>query len=277
MAKDDPNRQPPSLEVGRLSYWELSKRPLQILTFLLPLIILYEIGLALLLRSESGIMTNKAHESLLRFFDAFGINLGGGLFLGGLAIVVVLLIWHLLTREAWKIDLNTAALMALESIVLILPLLVIGQMIRQVTEMTMMADVSGHWLLLTPQTGPGTNELAHLGLWSGVAISVGAGLYEELLFRMMFIAAVHTLLVDVCKVSNRTGMAIALVLSSIAFALYHPLRDASGQFVMQKLVFYFLAGLYFGAIYLARGFGIVVAVHAFYDILTITVMNDQTG
>ena len=38
-----------------------------------------------------------------------------------------------------------------------------------------------------------------------------------------------------------------------------------------------LAGLYFGVIYLIRGFGIVVAVHAFYDILTVAIMHEQAS
>ena len=71
------NRQPLSDEAVELSYWSASRKPLQILVFLLPLIILYELGLGLLLRTEGGIITNKAHESLLRFFDAFGVNAAG--------------------------------------------------------------------------------------------------------------------------------------------------------------------------------------------------------
>jgi len=266
MAKDDPIWQPRHREAAGTSYWATSRRPLQILVFLLPLVVLYELGLALLLRSESGIITNKAHESLLRFFDAFGINASSGLFLGGLAIVIVLLVWHLLVREPWKVDLAAAGLMALESLVLVAPLLVIGRIVSQV------AGLAGVAAAL-PSTAPGV-ALSDLDPWSEVAISVGAGLYEELLFRMMLIAALHTLLVDVGKASHRVGTGIALVVSSAAFAAYHPLADATGGFSFSRLIFYFLAGLYFGAVYIVRGFGVVVAVHAFYDILTFAISHD---
>lgn len=272
MDKQATNRQPVSAETGEPSYWTASRKPLQILVFLLPLIILYELGLVLLLRTESGIITNKAHESLLRFFVAFGVNATGGLFLGGIAIVVVLFIWHLLTKDSWRVELETTGLMGLESIVLILPLLVLGRIVRQTAIMTQAPG--GHDLFeLMALSGP--TGLADLGLWSGMAISVGAGLYEELLFRMMMIAALHTLLVDLGRMPHRLGAGIALVVSSIAFALYH--RDPALGLSMQKFVFYFLAGLYFGVIYLIRGFGIVVAVHAFYDILTVAVMQEQAS
>ncbi len=65
-------------------YLGVSKKPLTILAFLLPLVVAYEIGLAFALRSSQGVLTNKAHVTLLRFFDTFGISAGGGLYLGGL-------------------------------------------------------------------------------------------------------------------------------------------------------------------------------------------------
>lgn len=271
---DTNSKQLPADETAAdLSYWHASKSPLQILIFLLPLIVIYELGLALLLRSESGLITNKAHETLLRFFEAFGVNPAGGLLLGGIALILVLLIWHLLSREPWKFDLATTGIMALESIVLVLPLLVMGRLIQQALSM----QGSGGDIPVFAPGGAGGIGIEDLGLFSGLVISVGAGLYEELLFRMMFIAAIHTLLVDVGKASHRLGAGIALFVSSLAFALYHPWRDLPGALATQRLAFYFVAGLYFGAIYLIRGFGIVVAVHAFYDVLTVAIINEQNG
>jgi hypothetical protein len=74
-------------EEGLAAYPGLSRRPLQILVFLLPLVIAYEIGLAVVLRSSDGVLTNKAHEAILRFFEIFGLPATGGLYLGGAAIV----------------------------------------------------------------------------------------------------------------------------------------------------------------------------------------------
>ena len=58
-----------------------------------------------------------------------------------------------------------------------------------------------------------------------MSISIGAGLYEELLFRMMLIAVLHTLLVDVGKLASPVGATIAVVISAAAFTAYHPLKD----------------------------------------------------
>ena len=256
-AAADPDQGPPS-------YWVACKQPLPILWFLLPLIVAYEAGLALLLRSSEGVLTNKAHETLLQFFDTFGLPASGGLFLGGAAIVVVLLVWHVLTREPWRFELATPGLMAVESLVLTIPLIVMGVVIGSSS------------VAAAPGGGPGPTDLTAMSAWERVAISVGAGLYEELLFRMLLIAILHTLLVDVGKLRSATGAGIAIVVSAVAFTVYHPLADpnaASAGVSVQRIAFYFLAGLYFGAVYVLRGFGIVVGTHALYDILVVTVLS----
>ena len=250
-------------------YLEVSKRPLQILAFLLPLVIAYEIGLALLLRSESGVLTNKAHETLLKFFAAFGVAPSSGFYLGGIAVVVVLLVWHLLARDPWRIDWRALGIMACESLLLSLPLIALGQVVIRLLAANLAYAPSGT-----------DASLEGLNLWSRISISIGAGLYEELMFRMLLIAVIHTLLVDVGKASSRVGAVVAVVVAAAAFTAYHPLSGPNGGISTQKAMFFFLAGLYFGAIYVARGFGIAVAVHAIYDILTVSLLpvsSSQSG
>lgn len=249
-----PRRRP---SADRHAYLNASKRPLQILAFLLPLIIIYEAALVLMLRSDQGTITTKAHETLLNFFAAFGIPVQGSLFIGGVVIIVVLLLWHILTRDSWDIDLAAAGFMGLESIALAFPLLVIGQILRQLFH-------GGEAAPAAVMLGQAATPLANLNLASEWALSVGAGLYEELMFRMLLIAVIHTLLVDVAKASDRLGAGIAVAVSAAAFALYH---NPAGS---EPAVFYFIAGLYFGAVYVVRGFGIVVGTHAVYDVITFT-------
>jgi hypothetical protein len=237
-------------------YWFAARRPLQILVFLLPLIIAYEICLALLLPTEDRqhVNTVEAHRRLLDFFAQLGVPRTGGLFLGGLVIILVLLIWHLLLRERWRIDPLVAVLMAIESFLLAIPLLLLGQLIAH--------HAIGASL-------PAQTSFADLGLFSQMAISVGAGLYEELVFRMVMIAVLHTLLVDVGKIPHTAGATIAILVSAVAFTFYHDLHTATGELSGRRVVFYLVAGLYFGVIYVLRGFGIVVGAHALYDIIAV--------
>lgn len=261
MAKSKSSRLSRRFPADRHAYWNVARRPLQILAFLLPLIVVYEFSLIMLLRSEHGVITNNAHISLLRFFEAFGVAPTSGFYLGGVAVVVVLLVWHVLNRDPWRIDYGALGLMALESLALTLPLLIIGQLIMRLLAMN----------LGFAQADP--SALGNLGVLSKIAISVGAGLYEELMFRMLLIALVHTLLVDIGKASHGLGAAIAVVVSAAAFTAYHPLATATGSMSAQKVAFFFVAGVYFGAVYVMRGFGIVVAVHALYDVITFSLLT----
>jgi len=233
-----------------VGYWTLAKRPLHILAFLLPLIIAYEISLALLLNLDV-----EAHRRLGELFERLGVTPTGGLYLGGLVILVVLLVWHVLERHPWRLELGILPVMVVESLLLAAPLVILS-----------------HLISVGPApaaTGIPEPALADLDVWSKIAIGVGAGLYEELAFRMLAIAVIHTLLVDLAKLPHWLGGLIAVALSAAAFTAYHDLDNASGGISSRRVLFYFLAGLYLGAVYICRGFGIVVGVHALYDIVIV--------
>ena len=109
------------------SYLTQSRAPLTILVFLLPLLISYEILLALALRSADGVVvTNEAHRWILSLFGAFELG-AVGLWLPGVLVVAILLIWHSVERRPWKVEGAVVGLMWSESIVLALPLLVFSQ------------------------------------------------------------------------------------------------------------------------------------------------------
>lgn len=236
------------------SYWDLSKRPLHVLAFLLPLILLYEIGSMRYLADQSkGVVeTIVAHRLLFRLFESFG---GAAFYLPGLALVVVLIVWHLLLKNRWRLKLSVLIGMAAESAVLTMPLLVLGMLTQRQAAMA------------------ATTQLAALSTEAKVTLAVGAGLYEELLFRLVLIAGLHLLLVDVARMKNVPGSMIAAAISAGAFAWYH---DVPGlPMGLPLATFYVLSGLYFAGLFIVRGFGIVVAVHALYDIVALTMMSDN--
>lgn len=230
------------------TYWSMSKRPLEILLFLTPFIIMYEIGLIFLLREDRGTITNLAHEWIIKFIGLFNIDMLG-LSLPALAVVVVLLLWQVLARNPWKASPQVLLFMVIESILLVIPLLVFARVIQQ----------------LLPLVGAEGEIIQGLDPWGRIAMSIGAGLYEELVFRMLIVFVVHTLVVDALRFSNAAGLTVAILVSALLFSFYHPVWDADGSLLMGRAAFYFAAGLWFGLLYVVRGFGIVVAVHAFYD------------
>ena len=233
-------------------YWDRSRQPLEVLVFLLPFIVTYELCLLSVLRAGDATITNRAHEGILQFFGIFGTKMLG-LSLPGVAVVVVLLVWQSLTRTPWRLHWPTVLVMFVESALLTIPLLVLSRVIQQGL----------------PLAADGGQLLEGLGSTGRVAVAIGAGLYEELVFRMMLIAIVHVVLVDFCRMASGWGYAIAVAISAILFTLYHPAVFESGALEPSRAVFFLLAGALFGTIFVVRGFGIVVAVHVFYDIVTL--------
>jgi len=245
-------------------YLELSQKPLQILIFLLPLVALYEIGTWLYATGAAigapgnESITISAYKLLNDFFGAFGV---GGLYLPGVALVTVLFFWHVLARDPWEVHLGVPLVMLIESFLLAMPILVLDQMINRLFA----GDSSAAMALLS---GP---PLESLSWQARLTLSVGAGLYEELVFRMIVIALVHMALVDLGKMKSGRGAIIALIVSAVAFTFYHDLH-ANGVISPRLIVFYFTSGLFFASVYVIRGFGVVVGAHAMYDAVVIVIL-----
>ena len=230
-------------------YFEASRRPLEILFFLLPFIALYEYELVRILRSPEGLVTNGAHLAILRLFDALGFD-AVALSLPGVLVVAILVGWHASQRGPWIVDLGVVGRMFVESAALSVPLLVFAQLMVRALPLA------------------GVDDFGGLPLGARIAVSIGAGIYEELVFRLLLIWLLVVLLCDVAKFSRRVAVAVAVALSALLFTVYHPIHDADGRLIGQRFAFYLGAGVYFGVLFLMRGFGIVVATHALYDIAT---------
>ncbi len=254
---------PPARTSGarlRGGYGVLSTRPLHILAFLSPLILLYELGSIFFLSDSSGqlVETIRAWKILAGFFEAFGV---AGIYLPGVALVTVLLVWHFLERDRWAVRPAVLAGMFMESIGWVLPFLVLTVLLRRA--------LPDHVL---PAAAGSTPDLLAMPWQAKLTISIGAGLYEELLFRMILIAGVHLILVDLCKSGELIGRAVAVAVSTVAFALYHDVRLPGGGVNAGALLYYLVAGLYFALLYLFRGFGITAAVHALFDIFVLVLL-----
>ncbi len=233
----------------RQRYTTLSQRPSYILAFLLPMIVYYEIALY---TADKNIQI-KAHDALVRFFERFDMPPTQGLFLGGIAIITILTIKHVMSNDRWSIEPRVIFGMVFESIILTLPLIAIGSVL------------AGMSAAMNP------SQLINLELSERIAVSLGAGLYEEFIFRWLLITGVHTLVCNVFKQSNLAGITSGIIISSITFAMYHDFPDF-GTLGVVALLFYGIAGVYLSLIYVNRGFGIAAGTHAAYDIVATTLL-----
>ena len=227
-------------------YFHQTQRPLVCLAFLLPWVLFYEVGTLLLGTMNEGAEPGRVVAYLLleRFFRLFGAT---ALYLPGLALIVVFLISHVASREPWKLRWQTLAGMGVESLLLALPLLIFNQVLA---------------------AQPAMGGVAQWG--QNLVLAIGAGIYEELVFRLMCITLLTILLVDIVKIRKATAMVIIVVLSSLVFAAHHypPLgRDA---FDTVTFLFRAGAGAYLATVFVVRGFGLAAGCHAVYDVIVVT-------
>jgi membrane protease YdiL (CAAX protease family) len=245
--------------LARGGYFWFSAQPLHILLFLLPIIVVYELGTIGVIGTGTG-ATLEAQDMLVRFFNLFGVL---GLHLPALALVVTLLIQHILSKVSWKIQPNVLLAMIAESTFLTGPLVILGVVIEPVAAAMVMQGAD----TIAPQFSSLDATM------QGIFLAFGAGLYEEMLFRLVLITILHFVVTDVLGFKHTTGMVVAVVLSSLAFAWHHNGVMVPGSGINWRLaIFYTLAGAYFGVLFLARGLGIAVGVHLMYDLLVFVVM-----
>lgn len=224
-------------------YLHQSELPLTSLAFLLPLIVVYEIGTryfttAALHGREQQII---AFTMLQRFFRLFGVN---GQHLPALAVATILLAWHLARQDRWQLQLSTLVGMSVESILLALPLIALSR------------ELARYFPLIALSSS--TKDV--------VIMSLGAGVYEELVFRLALFAILSLIVRDALRVRPAWSSLWVVLLSSIAFAAYHYLSPLE-HFQWRSFLFRTAAGTYFGLLFLFRGFGITAGSHAAYDIL----------
>ena len=100
-----------------------------------------------------------------------------------------------------------------------------------------------------------------------LTMALGAGIYEELFFRVIVMGGMALLLVRWGKLSPFAGWLIAAFVSSLVFSAFHYVGALGDPFELQSFMFRFVAGLLLAGLYGLRGFGIAVWTHALYDVL----------
>jgi len=99
-------------------------------------------------------------------------------------------------------------------------------------------------------------------------LSLGAGAYEELVFRLGLLGGMIWL-------GKRLGFSglrlylVAFLLSSAIFSGFHYVPVGDDPWQVWSFTFRFFAGMVFAALYLGRGFAVAVYTHAIYDVIVL--------
>ena len=156
-------------------YWAESQRPLISLVFLLPMLAVYEVGIVWLGKEASR---NGAEDWLRRFLEMIGFS---HYFLLPVLVCGALLAWHHVVREPWRFQGNVLYGMFMESVLLGFSLLLIAKLQRSLFTSIGLSDATD---LLQPLLFVGKST------FSRIVGFFGAGVYEELLFRLMLMPVI---------------------------------------------------------------------------------------
>ncbi|MEM9463344.1 MAG: CPBP family intramembrane glutamic endopeptidase [Myxococcota bacterium] len=101
-----------------------------------------------------------------------------------------------------------------------------------------------------------------------VVISAGAGLHEELIFRVILMGGLAWLLTGLT--GPRRAWVAAIVLSSLVFSLAHHVGPLGEPFVFAAFIYRTLAGVFFALVYHVRGFAVAAWTHTLYDVYVLS-------
>jgi len=111
-----------------------------------------------------------------------------------------------------------------------------------------------------------------------VVTGVGAGIYEELVFRLILICVLMMVFQDLIGMGHQNAVVLSILISAALFSAHHHIIWVDGQlgrsapFCWSEFGFRTIAGVYFAILFAVRGFGITAGTHAFYDIIA-TLVN----
>ena len=232
-------------------YFEQSTDLLNSLVLVLPLLLIYQAGVLL----TGGVTLNGADFVTVFLVNQWGIPgllvFNGVLFVAGIVGIQVL-------KKERRFEPKIMIPVAIESTIYAL---LLGTVI-----LTIMRYLP--WIRPSLAATPALAAGQELGIVNGVFVSLGAGVMEELVFRLGLFTG---LAFGLGKVLDKgPAVAAAVLISSVLFSLAHYLGPHE-SFQAFTFVYRLLAGALFCALFAARGFAVAVYTHAIYDIYVIVV------
>ncbi len=228
-------------------YWFEARQPLVCLVFLAPLLLIYELGVLSMGGNQPELIRNGADYWMRSGLSQLGLTHP---FLLPALIVSTLLVWHLFCKHSWKVSGETLIGMFAESLLFAFCLIVLGQL----QDLAFQHFPPPAMLFIERESA------------SRVVSFVGAGVYEEVMFRLLLLPLCY-LLFRGMMIQVRWSAVLAIISTSLIFSLAHYVGDSGDQFSVFSFTFRTVAGLFFAGLFFLRGFGITVGAHATYDII----------
>ncbi len=291
------------------SYLDRTSRPIYALIYILPFLVIYEIGTIMI---NPEILTKSLHASQLRVVSFIWIQnmlellgfTGRAVWIATpLVVVIILLALQITSKTKWKVKLGDLFPMTLECILLGIPLIVLSLIFNrtvtyqhhftqprtaQYRQTCVISDctvayVSAQQPRIRVDNKNGSSIENKPSLFTEIVTGIGAGIYEELIFRLVLICLLMFLFQDIAGAKKTHAIILSVLISAALFSAHHHFFFVNGsitigeQFSAVRFAFRAIAGVYFAGLFAVRGFGITAGTHAFYDILAAVLNASMFG
>ena len=238
-------------------YWHEARAPRYSLSFAFPLLVAYEVLALTLSRSEVSGVRNGADVLLKSLFVMLsgrdGLAVFGVLLVGAGAAVI----WKDYRRSG-QIRPPYFAWMAAESVVYALTFGIVASTLT----VLLLPGLS----VVSNISALGVGLVAEWNLPTQLMISLGAGIYEELLFRVILVSGLAWLATVGFGWGGTRANVFAVCLGALTFSAFHYIGPYGERLELGSFTFRTVAGLLFSGLYVLRGFGITAWTHALYDV-----------
>ncbi len=237
-------------------YWSDARTPLSSLLFLIPWIVVYEFGVFVMGQDQPDVVRNGADFWMRSALSQLGF---GNIFSLPTIVVTMLLASHIIRKNPWQVHFETQLGMLAESVLLAIGLVAVGQCHDIVFRHVAVGSVS-------VENGASTAMLNSIGPVTRAVTFIGAGVYEEVMFRLLLVPAAF-LVFRMFEFPAKWAAVMAAVSTSFLFAIAHHIGPSAEALNLFAFSFRAAAGLFFASVFLLRGFGITVGCHTAYDLL----------
>jgi len=233
---------------SRLTYFIYSKNIITSLIFIFPFIILYEGISFLYFRNLNYEIRNSADVILRNFFDIFGYYSNHIYTITLLAAFILIYFINKDLKSKNLIEFKYLIVMFLEGFLYGLLLI----------------------LLLNNTNFIISDSLIYQrALLLNLYLSIGAGIWEEILFRLIIFSFLYKIFKKYNNINFYT-LFLSVFISSIIFSAFHYIGISADVFNFDSFLIRFLGGVFLSLLYYYRGFGIAVMSHITYDFILIS-------
>ncbi|WP_165064340.1 CPBP family intramembrane glutamic endopeptidase [Paludisphaera rhizosphaerae] len=239
-------------------YWKTTRKPLPSLILVAPIVLAYEFGVVWLGGGASQTLRTGADAWIRQSLAAVGLT---DHWLLPLSLFLVLLGWQAMQPKGWKFSPAVIVGMVVESLILAVALVGVSRLVS--LGFDLMEQTPAPASLLQAAPGATVGDSAAAEQFIGF---LGAGVYEEALFRLLLVPVFYYLLRGL-QAPQVLASALAVSGSALLFSLAHHAGNPGEAFTWFAFIFRWMAGVFFAWVFILRGFGVAVGTHTAYDVL----------